>query len=85
MADAAYWNGSLEKSLSVMERAYVALFERGDDCGAALVALLLQLDHRTKPALSIATVCFGERSVCWRRSPSVSRTVTWPGLACRSR
>lgn len=58
LADAAYWNGRLETSLGVMERTYVAYLDRGDDCNAALVALLLQLDHRTRPALSIATGWF---------------------------
>lgn len=55
LADAAYWSGRPEVSLAVTERAHGACLVRGDNAGAALAALFLYLDHRTRSESSLAT------------------------------
>ncbi|MHB8656785.1 MAG: helix-turn-helix transcriptional regulator [Solirubrobacteraceae bacterium] len=54
LAYAHYWTGSLDSYLQVMERAFRAFVEGGDDAQAALAALMLQWDYLSKPAKSLA-------------------------------
>ena len=54
LAYASYWTGSLDGYLTLLERAYSAFVEGGDDAQAALTALMLQWDYMSKPAQSLA-------------------------------
>ena len=58
LAYASYWNGSLDGYLDGLERAYRLLLERGEPARAALAALMLQWDNRSKPAPAIAAGWF---------------------------
>jgi DNA-binding CsgD family transcriptional regulator len=53
-AHASYWSGSLDNYLALLERAYTAFVQGGDQPRAALTALKLQWDYLSKPARSLA-------------------------------
>ena len=58
LAYAAYWTGRLDGYLEALERAYRLLLQDGDSAQAALTALMLQWDNRSKPAPAIASGWF---------------------------
>jgi DNA-binding CsgD family transcriptional regulator len=53
-AYSSYWSGSLDRYLTLLERAYAAFVEADDRPQAAFTALMLQWDYLSKPAPSLA-------------------------------
>jgi len=58
LAYAAYWTGRLDVYLDALERSYRLLLADGETAQAALAALMLQWDNRSKPAPAIASGWF---------------------------
>ena len=54
LAEAAWWIGRLEEAIALRERAYAAYLEGGDNQRAALLAVMVAIDHANRAAMSVA-------------------------------
>src|SRR5687767_11972742 len=54
LAAAAWWTGRLEEALALRERAYTTFSRSGEPSSAAMVAVVLAMDHMVKGAPSVA-------------------------------
>ncbi len=63
LAEAAWWTGHLEEAIALRERAYAAFVDAGEPRRAAMLAIMLSIDHFNRGALSVASgwLARGER------------------------
>ena len=54
LAEAAWWTGRLDEAIALRERAYAAYLEAGETQRAALLAVMVGLDHANRAAMSVA-------------------------------
>jgi class 3 adenylate cyclase len=54
LAEAAWWTGRLEEAITLRERAYAAYLEAGDTQRAALLAVMVSIDHGNRAAMAVA-------------------------------
>jgi class 3 adenylate cyclase len=54
LAEAAWWTGHLEEALDLRERAYAAYVQAGETRRAAMLAVMLSVDHANRAAMSVA-------------------------------
>ena len=54
LAEAAWWTGRLEEAIALRERAYAAFVEAGESRSAAMLAIMLSVDHGNRMAMSVA-------------------------------
>jgi class 3 adenylate cyclase len=55
LAEASWWTGRLDDALSLRERAYGGFVERGDTGRAAMLAVMLGVDHLNRGATSVSS------------------------------
>jgi class 3 adenylate cyclase len=55
LGEAAWWTGHLEEALSLRERAYAAFVEAGEKRRAAVLAVMLGMDHLVRSATSVSS------------------------------
>jgi class 3 adenylate cyclase len=54
LAEAAWWTGRLDEALALRERAYAAYVEEKEKTPAAMLAVMLTMDHQVRGAMSVA-------------------------------
>jgi class 3 adenylate cyclase len=54
LAEAAWWTGHLDEAIALRERAYAAHVEAGETRQAAMLAIMLSIDHANRAAMSVA-------------------------------
>ena len=54
LAEAAWWTGHLEEAIALRERAFAANLEAGETQRAALLAILVAIDHANRAAMAVA-------------------------------
>ena len=54
LAEAAWWTGRLDEAIALRERAYAAYVQVPEVRRAAMLALMLSMDHANRAALSVA-------------------------------
>ena len=54
LAEAAWWTGRLEEAIAFRERAYAAYVEEDEKTRAAVLAVMLTMDHQVRGAMSVA-------------------------------
>jgi class 3 adenylate cyclase len=58
LAEAAWWTGHLDEAIALRERAYTAYLEEGETRRAAMLAVMLSMDHANRAAMSVASGWF---------------------------
>lgn len=54
LAEAAWWTGRLEEAIALRERSYAAYLGAGETQRAALLAVMVAIDHGNRAAMSVA-------------------------------
>jgi class 3 adenylate cyclase len=54
LAEAAWWTGRLDEAIAFRERAYAAYVEEDEKTRAAVLAVMLAMDHQVRGAMSVA-------------------------------
>ena len=54
LAEAAWWTGRLDEAIALRERAHAAYLEGGETQRAALLAVIVGIDHANRAAMSVA-------------------------------
>jgi class 3 adenylate cyclase len=54
LAEAAWWTGRLDEAIALRERAYAAYVEEEEKARAAMLAVMLTMDHLVRGAMSVA-------------------------------
>jgi class 3 adenylate cyclase len=54
LAEAAWWTGHLEEAIALRERAYAAYLDVGETQRAAVLAVMVAIDHANRAAMSVA-------------------------------
>jgi class 3 adenylate cyclase len=55
LAEAAWWTGHLDEAIALRERAYTTYAEAGETGRAAMLAIMLSIDHGHRGALSVSS------------------------------
>ena len=55
LAEAAWWTGRLEEAIALRERAFAAFLEAGETGRAAMLAVMVAIDHSNRAALAVAS------------------------------
>jgi tetratricopeptide (TPR) repeat protein len=55
LAEAAWWTGRLDEAIALRERAYTAYVEEEEKVRAAMLAVMLTMDHLVRGAMSVAS------------------------------
>jgi class 3 adenylate cyclase len=55
LGEAAWWTGHLEEAIVLRERAYAAFVEAGDNRRAAMLAVMMSMDHAARAAMSVSS------------------------------
>lgn len=55
LAEAAWWTGHLEEAIAQRERAYAVALEAGETRRAAMLAIMVSIDHANRAAMSVAS------------------------------
>ena len=55
LAEAAWWTGRLEEAIGLRERAFSAFLEAGETARAAMLAVMVAIDHANRAALAVAS------------------------------
>lgn len=55
LAEAAWWTGYLEEAIALRERAYAVFVEAGDTRRAAMLAVMMSMDHAARAAMSVSS------------------------------
>jgi len=55
LAEAAWWTSRLEEAIALRERAYAVFIEAGDTRRAAMLAVMMSMDHAARAAMSISS------------------------------
>jgi class 3 adenylate cyclase len=69
LAEAAWWTGHLDEAIALRERAYAAHVEAGETRQAAMLAIMLSIDHANRAAMSVAGGWFARAERLLRNEP----------------